>query len=96
MDGTVEPDARRGEWPPEFERMLRAELPSLEPDAGVPENQPLTELGMDSLGIVALISEAEEIFGVELDDRLDDLRLFSTAGYLWKTIAELRAEAEAR
>jgi nodulation protein F len=77
-------------WPAKFDQLLREELPLLPPGVPLSTESSLVDLGLDSLGVVALITKIEDHYGVELDDQLDDPKLFSTPEYLWSIIQELR------
>jgi acyl carrier protein len=91
LTGTqAESGAPHAGWPAEFEQILREVLPAPAADEPVPADRSLTELGLDSISIVSLIIRVEADFGVELDERLDDRRLFSSAAYLWGVIMDLR------
>ncbi|WP_406120427.1 phosphopantetheine-binding protein [Streptomyces canus] len=79
-------------WPETFEQLLREVLPRLPADAALHAESNLYDLGLESLGAVAVMTKVEDLFGVELDPRLDDPQLFSTAGYLWKTVRELGSD----
>ncbi|WP_433697151.1 phosphopantetheine-binding protein [Nocardiopsis sp. CA-288880] len=80
--------------PETFERyaaVLRPLLPYLG-DEPVDRGMSLTDLGLDSFGIVQALVELEAEFGVEFpDDRLT-AETFASVGSLWEALASL-AEA---
>ncbi|MET7403669.1 acyl carrier protein [Dactylosporangium sp. AC04546] len=79
-------------WPAEFEALLREQLHDLPRHDPIPAGTSLIELGLDSLGAVSLITEAEEAFGVSFGEELLDPRFFSSAAHLWSVVERLRAE----
>jgi acyl carrier protein len=79
-------------WPPEFERALRSQLPLLAPETPLDPNVELYDLGLDSLGIVALLSALEAEFDVEFPDEILNRELVDSAQNLWMAVKSLRAE----
>lgn len=80
-------------WPPGYDRMLRGHLPFLAADEPLLPESALIDLGLDSLGMVALLVGIEEEFGVFLPDEMLGHELLATAGTLWDAIEGLRADA---
>lgn len=78
-------------WPAQFEALLRERLPDLPRGAPLPSLTSLIELGLDSFGAVALITELEDTYEVALGDELLDPEFFSSARHLWGLIERLRA-----
>lgn len=79
-------------WSADFDRLLRGQLPFLPPQAAVAVDSVLLDLGLDSLGAVAVVTGLEELYDLELDEQLADPDLFSTAGYLWAVVERVRAD----
>ena len=77
-------------WPSDYEQLLRAYLPMLPPDAALPANRRLTELGLDSLSTVGLLVELEDKLGVEVPDQALTAETFETAESLWAVLVTLR------
>ncbi|MFD0685011.1 acyl carrier protein [Actinomadura fibrosa] len=77
-------------WDESFEELLRKHLPLLEPRDPVTAELSLADFGLDSMGMVALLSSLEEAYGVRfLDDALDAGN-FATPATLWSTLAAMR------
>lgn len=75
----------------QFDRILREKLLFLALHDPVPPDVPLFELGLDSIGAVALLTELEDAFGIAFDDELLDIELFSGAAHLWERVEHLSA-----
>lgn len=73
----------------EFETVLRGHLPFLGPDEKITADLPLREMGLDSMGVVALLVDLENAFNVRFHDDALVMEVFSTAGSLWEVLAEL-------
>ncbi|WP_410667772.1 phosphopantetheine-binding protein [Amycolatopsis sp. cmx-4-68] len=54
----------------------------------IAEDDDLAALGLDSMGVVQLVTDLEETFGFELPDELLTEDTFATAGSLWAAVAE--------
>ncbi|WIX90538.1 phosphopantetheine-binding protein [Amycolatopsis sp. DG1A-15b] len=76
--------------PPGFLEILIAHLPYALGDR-VAEDDDLAALGLDSMGVVQLVTDLEETFGFELPDELLTEDSFATAGSLWAAVAEFVA-----
>jgi acyl carrier protein len=75
----------------EFTGLLRRFLRFAGEEELTPESR-LFDLGLDSMRALELMFEIEDTFGVELPEhRLVDAT-FETAGALWATLVEARAE----
>ncbi|SFE89858.1 Acyl carrier protein [Actinacidiphila alni] len=73
--------------PRTFQDVLLPRLPYAEGDELSPDAD-LAALGLDSMGVVQLLADLEDHFGVELDDELLTEETFATVGSLWATVAE--------
>lgn len=76
-------------WPESFERILRRRCEHHDPATEIPADVPLSELGVDSLGMLMFILQAEETFGITLPEAVlagDDL---DTPGSAWAAIERL-------
>jgi nodulation protein F len=73
----------------EFETVLRGHLPFLGPDEKITADLPLREMGLDSMGIVALLVDLEGAFDVRFHDDALVIEVFNTAGTLWTVLAGL-------
>lgn len=80
-------------WDEKFEEILRANLPFLQNGEALDGESNLRDLGLDSLGMVELLSSLEKTYGVRfLDDQLT-METFATAGTLWSTMSSIEASA---
>lgn len=76
-----------GEIPPAFQEALRPHLPYAESGDLSPTDD-LAALGLDSMGVVGLLADLEDRFGLELPDERLTEETFATVGSLWATVAE--------
>lgn len=76
------------EIPLDFQLAVLRHLPYAEADALTPDAE-LAALGLDSMGVVELLGDLEETFGLELPDELLTEETFATAGSLWTTVSGL-------
>ncbi|MET8853698.1 phosphopantetheine-binding protein [Amycolatopsis sp. NPDC004625] len=76
--------------PPGFLEILIAHLPYALGDR-LAEDDDLAALGLDSMGVVQLVTDLEETFAFELPDELLTEDTFATAGSLWAAVAEFVA-----
>lgn len=82
------------QWPQEFDSLLRKHLPLMLSEEPLTGKSQLADLGLDSLGTVALLVEIEEYFGIQLPDELLTAQTFATPSALWDAIASVQtAEA---
>lgn len=51
----------------------------------------LTALGLNSMGVVQLLADLEEAFGLDLPDELITEETFETVGSLWEVVGGLVA-----
>ncbi|MDT0261960.1 phosphopantetheine-binding protein [Jatrophihabitans lederbergiae] len=71
-----------------FQDILRPHLPYA--DAGeLVDSTDLTSLGLDSMGIMALLADLEDRYELELPDEILNEATFATVGSLWRTISDL-------
>ncbi len=77
------------EWPPTFERVMRANLRLLPDDQELEPRVPLTDLGHDSMGTIQLLLELEEAMGVTFPDETLTPETFATAEALWTVLSSL-------
>jgi acyl carrier protein len=76
------------EIPHEFQEILRPHLPFA--DSGELSGlDDLAGLGLDSMGVVRLMVDIENAYGVQVPDELLDERTFATVGSLWAAISPL-------
>jgi acyl carrier protein len=78
-------------WPDSFEDILRSCLPVLPDGKPLAADMTLTELGLDSLGMVTLMLELEETFGISFPDESLTPETFATGRSLWSVAAGLMA-----
>jgi acyl carrier protein len=71
-----------------FGKTVLAHLPFA--DGGeLSDTDDLAALGLDSMGIVQLLADLEEEFGIEVPDELITEDTFATAGSLWQAVGGL-------
>jgi acyl carrier protein len=76
--------------PPSFRKILLAHLPYAASEQFTPDDD-LAALGLDSIGMMHLIVDLEEAFGLELPDELVTEETLATAGSLWQAVSGLIA-----
>lgn len=74
--------------PRAFQDTLLSHLPYAEGDV-LTATDDLAALGLDSMGVVQLLGDLEESFGIEMPDELLTEDTFATAGSLWTAVADL-------
>ncbi|GAA3444558.1 phosphopantetheine-binding protein [Planomonospora venezuelensis] len=74
------------EIPDGFKSLLRAHLPYADAERLTSQDE-LGALGLDSMGVVRLLVDVENTYGVELPDELLNESTFSTVGSLWDTLS---------
>jgi acyl carrier protein len=80
---------------PEFESVVRRHLTWLDAGAPLPTEQPLKDLGLDSMRAVDLVFDLEDELGVVLPDEAMTATTFATAGSLWDALTEAGEPANA-
>ncbi|MFI7020071.1 phosphopantetheine-binding protein [Streptomyces sp. NPDC050164] len=79
-------------WPEQFEKILRNNLTELEPGTEIRPDSVLNQLGLDSMGTVALLMDLEETFDVTIpDEHLATLLTSGSVRELWSLVNDLRA-----
>jgi acyl carrier protein len=73
-------------WDEQFERLLRSQLPFLEPDEELVSDLNLREFGLDSLGVVDLLVSLEQAYGIRLLDEDLIMDTFAAPSVLWATL----------
>jgi len=74
--------------PVAFRKTLLAHLPYADA-ADLSAADDLTALGLNSMGVVQLLTDLEETFGLELPDELITEETFGTVGSLWGVVGRL-------
>jgi acyl carrier protein len=82
-----------GDWPGEFEKLLRSYLPLLRDEEPLTDAVALADLGLDSMSTVGLLVDLEESFDVQFPDEALVPETFSTTAELWSVLSRLRDEA---
>ncbi|MEV8416179.1 phosphopantetheine-binding protein [Streptomyces niveus] len=77
-------------WDESFEQLLRKQIPLLEPDEELTAELSLRDCGLDSMGMVSLMSSMEDAYGVRFVDDALNMDNFATPGALWKTLDAMR------
>ncbi|WP_419998942.1 acyl carrier protein [Streptomyces boninensis] len=78
-------------WDASFEQLLRKHLSLLEAGDVLTADANLKDFGLDSMGVVELLSALEAAYEVRFVD--DALRIdnFATPGVLWDTLTAMRS-----
>jgi len=76
-------------WDGKFEEILRAHLPFISANDEVTWNDELRDLGLDSIGMVDLLSRLESEYQVKFVDEALEMETFATPGTLWTTLSKL-------
>ncbi len=82
------------EIPRSFQEVLLPHLPYAEASE-LSAADDLAALGLDSMGVVQLLAELEDAFGVELPDEALTEETFETVGSLWSAVDAHTADAPA-
>lgn len=72
--------------PQHFQRIVRSHLPYAEASDLNPTDE-LVALGLDSMGVIQLLTDLEEGYEVEFPDEVLTQDTFVTVGSLWQTVA---------
>lgn len=76
-------------WPDRFEEIIRQHIPLLPSGEALSPDAALSDLGLDSLGIVSLIIELEDAFDFTIPDESLVPRTFSTPAGLWAELSSI-------
>ena len=74
--------------PRRFQEIVRPYLPYAAAGELGPQDE-LAALGLDSMGVVQLLSALEEGYDVNFPDEILDQDTFATVGSLWDTVASV-------
>jgi acyl carrier protein len=78
-------------WDEQFEQILRRHLPFLPAAEALAGDLPLREYGLDSLGVVELLSALERGYDVRFTDDALTMESFENPAVLWETVSGLAA-----
>lgn len=81
--------------PATFQDILRRHLPYADA-TDLTATDDLAALGLDSMGVVGLLTELEEDLDLDVPDDLLNEETFATVGSLWTAVAELLPREEPR
>lgn len=77
-------------WDGRFETLLRTQLPFLPMEEELVAELPLRDFGLDSLGVVQLLSILENEYQLRFREEFLSIETFQTPASLWKAIAATR------
>jgi acyl carrier protein len=78
-------------WDGQFEAILRAHLPALSLAQPLDPDDPLRDLGLDSVGTLEILLALEDLYGVEIREESIGHDSFASAGHLWSAVRDWRA-----
>jgi acyl carrier protein len=78
---------------PRLEEVLRPHLVLLEVSAPITPDLVLRDAGVDSLALIELLINIEQVFEIEFPDELLVADTFSTPRALWQAISKLSADS---
>ncbi|GAT71263.1 acyl carrier protein [Planomonospora sp. ID91781] len=73
----------------QFEEILRRHLPFISADDEMTWESDLRDLGLDSVGMVDLLSQLEGEYQVRFVDEALEMETFATPGTLWGALSRL-------
>ncbi|MBB6351436.1 acyl carrier protein [Nonomuraea muscovyensis] len=74
-------------WDDRFEELVRRSLPFLPPSEELRADTDLTDAGLDSLGIVELLTSLEQAYGVRFAEDALTRETFGTPATLWRALS---------
>ncbi|MGW7353312.1 acyl carrier protein [Streptomyces phytohabitans] len=77
-------------WDQSFEELLRKHLSLLEAEDEITADLSLRDYGLDSMGMVALLSGLEDTYNVRFVDDALNFENFATPATLWETVSAMR------
>lgn len=80
--------------PADLDRILRQLLPHLPPDSAIGLDDPLTGLGLVSLGMAQLVVQLEALYGIEFPDEVLIPATFATVRSVQAVVDGLRLAPE--
>ncbi|MFE6038300.1 phosphopantetheine-binding protein [Streptomyces sp. NPDC056452] len=78
--------------PVPFQEILLAHLPYAKDGSVTPQDE-LPALGLDSMGMLQLLTALEDHYDLDFPDELLNEDTFATVGSLWSTVSKLLAPA---
>lgn len=76
-------------WDEEFDHLLRSYCGIVGPRDVIGPDVPFDILGVDSVGLLGLIVDSEEIFGVEFPNDMLNSTVLATPGSFWRALRDL-------
>jgi acyl carrier protein len=80
-------------WPEQFESVVRPHLPYLPADRRLTPDTRMSDLGLDSIGVVELLAALETKYAVHFSDDVLTMATFATPATLWRALSTIRADA---
>jgi acyl carrier protein len=75
-------------WDARFEQLIRASVPAMPESVRVAADLALPAFGLDSIGIVGLVAQLQEEYGVSLFDAELSLASYSSPGAIWNMLRQ--------
>jgi len=80
-------------WSEEFDRIIRAHCGLPDSTLAVNPNSSFNQLGADSVGLLNIIVDSEELFRVDFPDELMTADVLATPGALWQALLSVREQS---
>jgi acyl carrier protein len=76
-------------WDDKFDHLLRSYCRLAESHDTIDPDTPFDLLGIDSVGLLGLIVDSEEVFGVEFPNDMLTSDVLATPGAFWQALTDL-------
>jgi acyl carrier protein len=76
-------------WDEKFDHLLRSHRRLAESQDTIAPDVPFDLLGIDSLGLLGLIVDSEEVFGIEFPSDMLTSDVLATPGTFWQALKDL-------
>jgi acyl carrier protein len=93
------PGLEGGPLTPELEKVLREHTRYVSADAELDPDMPLASLGVDSLDLIELIVQIEDVFDLEIPPEDVNPETFATPASIWRMLCQINpklAESESK
>lgn len=77
-------------WDDEFDKLLRAHLPSLDGSGQIPPDVDLVSLGVESIALLQFMLALEQTYQIKFPMDMLTEEVFRTARTIWTAVSALR------